>query len=181
MSKMERYVVFLRAINVAGKNVIKMADLKSSLTLHGFEKVETYIQSGNILLQTHLGISETETAITQLLKEQFQLEIKVFVYKTQDFMHLLEQNPFDNELAGNLVYFTFLDRVPTKDNLEKLLLLASSEEKIYLKDHLLYCYYPNGMGKTKLTNNAIESKLKLLSTARNRNTVEKIKQLIAVG
>lgn len=178
MSKMNSYVVFLRAINVAGKNVIKMADLKSVLEQNGFEKVETYIQSGNILLQTHFDISETEHAIEQLLKDKFQLEIKVFVYTTQAIIQFLEQNPFDHSIPGNLVYFTFLEKIPAQENLEKLLLVAAAEEKICLKESLLYCYFPDGMGKTKLTNTAVESKLKLLSTARNRNTMEKIKQLI---
>jgi uncharacterized protein (DUF1697 family) len=44
-----QYFLFLRALNVSGKNIIKMADLKSILTQNGFENVMTYIQSGNII------------------------------------------------------------------------------------------------------------------------------------
>ena len=45
---MARYVALLRGINVGGKNLIKMADLKACLEGDGFEDVVTYIQSGNV-------------------------------------------------------------------------------------------------------------------------------------
>ena len=49
---MGRYVALLRGINVGGKNLIKMADLKACFEEHGFERVVTYIQSGNVLFES---------------------------------------------------------------------------------------------------------------------------------
>jgi uncharacterized protein (DUF1697 family) len=45
------YIALLRGINVGGNNIIKMADLRDCLKSEGFENVQTYIQSGNVVLQ----------------------------------------------------------------------------------------------------------------------------------
>ncbi|HMI82832.1 MAG TPA: DUF1697 domain-containing protein [Polyangiaceae bacterium] len=47
-----RYVALLRGINVGGKNLIKMTELKTCLEKQGFTDVSTYIQSGNVLFTT---------------------------------------------------------------------------------------------------------------------------------
>lgn len=47
-----QYLVLLRGINVGGKNIIKMADLKAGFEEMGFLNVFTFIQSGNVLFQS---------------------------------------------------------------------------------------------------------------------------------
>jgi len=47
-----KYVALLRAINVGGRNLIRMADLRACLEVRKFERVSTYIQSGNILFDS---------------------------------------------------------------------------------------------------------------------------------
>lgn len=49
---MNRYVAFLRAINVGRTTVIKMADLKRMVESFGLENVQTYIQTGNVIFET---------------------------------------------------------------------------------------------------------------------------------
>ena len=49
---MGRYVALLRGINVGGKNLIKMTELKGCFEDHGFRNVATYIQSGNVLFES---------------------------------------------------------------------------------------------------------------------------------
>lgn len=49
---MEKYIAFLRGINVGGHNRVPMADLKRHLEQIGFENVVTYINSGNILVSS---------------------------------------------------------------------------------------------------------------------------------
>jgi uncharacterized protein (DUF1697 family) len=46
---MTRYVALLRGINVGGKNLIRMPELRAVFDANGFENVSTYIQSGNVL------------------------------------------------------------------------------------------------------------------------------------
>ena len=58
--KTNTYVVLLRAVMPTGKNKVPMAQLREVLTQAGFENVRTYIQSGNVLLNTPLSAREVE-------------------------------------------------------------------------------------------------------------------------
>lgn len=49
------YIAFLRGINVGGKNIIKMTDLKKMFEAMCLQNVQTYIQSGNVLFAAHEG------------------------------------------------------------------------------------------------------------------------------
>ena len=48
----EAYVALLRGINVGGKNLIRMEDLRTCFEEHGFAGARTYIASGNVLFET---------------------------------------------------------------------------------------------------------------------------------
>lgn len=74
---MTRYVALLRGINVGGKNLIKMTDLKACFEALGFEDVSTYIQSGNVLFST--GRSD-QAKLTKLIEEALS---KAFNYKSR--------------------------------------------------------------------------------------------------
>ena len=72
-----QYVVLLRGINVGGNNIIKMADLKACLEAAGFENVATYIQSGNVLLES----PESDAAkLTDVLQKELS---KTFKYDSR--------------------------------------------------------------------------------------------------
>lgn len=46
---MNRYVAFLRGINVSGHHKVPMADLRKEMEKLNFEKVITILNSGNII------------------------------------------------------------------------------------------------------------------------------------
>ena len=55
---MTKYVALLRGINVGGKNMIKMPELKQAFISIGMQGVSTYIQSGNVLFSSDKGEKE---------------------------------------------------------------------------------------------------------------------------
>lgn len=62
---MAQYIALLRGINVGGKNIVKMADLKRMFSELGLQLVQTYIQSGNVLdvyLLFHHSIRDSKLA-----------------------------------------------------------------------------------------------------------------------
>lgn len=63
---MEKYIVLLRGINVSGKNKLPMAELRDLLNNLDFKNVETYIQSGNIILESN----KTKSVICKLIKKK---------------------------------------------------------------------------------------------------------------
>lgn len=91
---MTQYLVLLRGINVGGKNIIKMADLKASFEEMGFADVQTYIQSGNVLLESpEKDKAALTTKIEAGLSKRFNFEAKVVVVSQKELKAIIQSAP----------------------------------------------------------------------------------------
>lgn len=169
-----KFVVFLRAVNVSGKNIIKMAKLKTSLLAAGLEDVSTYIQSGNIVLQSNLDNVKLQEKVKGLIQKDFSLDVEVFVLSVAELQAALDQNPFPVNAEPNKVFITFLSESPDGQMLQDLQHVDHGVETFEVKGAVLYFYLPDGMAKSKMSNNYFEKKLKVTATGRNLNTVRKM-------
>ena len=88
---MKRYALLVRGINVGGKNKVVMAQLRQELTELGLEKVETYINSGNIFF--------TSTAPKAQLVEKLEAFFEIHYPFIQSFS-LLSLGDFEAELEN---------------------------------------------------------------------------------
>ena len=88
---MKRYALLVRGINVGGKNKVVMAQLRQELTELGLEKVETYINSGNIFF--------TSTEPKARLVEELETFFAVHYTFIQSFS-LLSQEDYEEELKN---------------------------------------------------------------------------------
>src|SRR5438105_2139015 len=66
-----QYVVLLRGINVGGNNKVSMADLKAALEAGGCSAVKTYINSGNILLESSLSTAKINALVEHIIEKTF--------------------------------------------------------------------------------------------------------------
>ena len=77
---MNTYIALLKGINVGGHKKVPMADLRELLSKSGFENVQTYIQSGNVILQSNNSdISKIESDIEKSIEDYFGFEVSVLV------------------------------------------------------------------------------------------------------
>ena len=93
---MHKYLILLRGINVGGKNKIPMAKLKLFLEEQGFTGVTTYIQSGNVILQSSLGTQALSRKIEENLPRKFKLDssiVKVLVLAKEDLQQIVKNRP----------------------------------------------------------------------------------------
>ena len=91
---MNTYVILLRGINVGGKNIIKMVDLKASFEEMGFSNVVTYIQSGNVLVQSEDKDKAALTSkIEKGLSKRFNFEAKVVVISQKELTAIIKSAP----------------------------------------------------------------------------------------
>lgn len=92
---MNTYLVLLRGINVGGKNRIPMADLKLCLIEQDFKNVTTYIQSGNVILQSSLDTKALGQKIESILPKKFKLdsEVKVLVLTPNQIQEIVNNKP----------------------------------------------------------------------------------------
>ena len=177
---MQTYIALLRGINVSGQKIIKMEILRKMMENLGFEKVKTYIQSGNVVFQSNSNAAnKLEKIIKSEIQNEFGFDVQIQVLKPEIFETALKENPFlkDETLDVKQHYFAFLNENPTKENWEKLKNFELNGERMELGDKVLFIHYPNGAGQSKLTTNFIESKLKVSATARNLNTTKKLVEM----
>lgn len=91
---MTQYLVLLRGINVGGNNIIKMVDLKASFEAMGFANVRTYIQSGNVLLESAEKREDSLTArIEKDLSKRFNFQVRVVVISQKELAAVVKSAP----------------------------------------------------------------------------------------
>lgn len=177
-----QYIILLRGINVSGQKKIKMDALRAMCTDIGCENAQTYIQSGNIVLESSVGSTETIAAqIHQAIQKTFGFDVPVMAFEKAYWQATLERNPFlesDATIDVKHLLVTFLDGKPTEDGLAKVAAIKSGEDQWKLIDDRIYLYCPNGYGRSKLTNTALEQKLKIRATTRNWRSINKINALL---
>jgi uncharacterized protein (DUF1697 family) len=169
---MKRFIVLLRGINVSGKNKLPMKELREVLVSAGFQNVATYIQSGNIVLDSKDDSKEIETRISQLFKGKYGYDVPAFAYTVQDWEVIMKECPYEE--IEKKVYYTLLDREPKIKEIE---VNKTETDEFSIRNNMVYLYCLS-YGKTKLSNNLFENKLKVTATTRNRRTVMKLFDMV---
>lgn len=172
-----KYIVLLRAVNVSGKNIIKMADLRERLTEAGFLDVDTYIQSGNIILTSDDSPAAVKTSVHALLQSHFALDIETFVVDAKQIERIIAGIPAERTTEPNRLFITLLNQIPDEQLVNQLRLTDHGDEWFHTVENVLYFYLPHGAYKAKMSNNYFERKLKVSGTGRNLNTFRKLLEL----
>ena len=175
---MNHIILLLRGINVSGKNIIKMADLQDLCRNIGFESVETYIQSGNIVVQTHLTPTDAAHQLHQGIQNTFGLDVPTLGLNGETLREMMEQSPMQQEgIPITEQHYTLLHAQPDPTACEKLMSYDYPPDRIIQGDQVVYVHCPNGYGQTKFTNTFVEKKLGVGATTRNGKTMLKLLEM----
>lgn len=174
------YVALLRGINVNGQKLVKMELLRSIFQGMEFEKVKTYIQTGNVIFwdlkkEKDILCNQIETT----LKEALSFEIPVILRTLEELESIIDNNPFKNiSLSENeKLHVTFLSEVPSNEAKEFINLYKDEIDEVKLQENNIYILCRKGYGKTKFSNSFLEKKLKVRGTTRNFDTLNKIVEI----
>ena len=174
---MPTYISMLRGINVSGQKPVKMDQLRRMFEALGFTQVKTYVQSGNVVFQAKKGSpADLSRKIEAGILAEFGFDVPVVSKTAEEIGHAIQNNPFLKEKAidPTKLHVTFLSGAPAKPALEKLSALAAEPDRFYSHASEIYLHCPNGYGRTKLSNNALEKLLSLRATTRNWKTVNEL-------
>jgi uncharacterized protein (DUF1697 family) len=177
---MTTYIALLRGVNV-GNIRIKMDALKVMCANIGLQKVETFIQSGNIIFQYKKSTTAfLENKIAVAIKNTFGFTILVLVKEKEALKEIISNNPFIKDKKKDIAFFhvTFLAETPTESLYNKLIEGNYEEDEFIIVDDAVYLYCPNSYSKSKLTNKFLETKLKVSATTRNWKTTNKLLSII---
>lgn len=170
------YISLLRGVNVGGRK-IPMNELKQLYESLNFNKVKSYIQSGNLIFESpRREIKELEKEIEEKLEDNYDFPIHIFIRTTDELDEIIKNNPFANETLKN-IHITFLKETPEDIPVDLINERKDPSEKFITKEREIYLFLPRGYGRTKLSNNFFESKLKIKATTRNWRTVNQLYKL----
>jgi uncharacterized protein (DUF1697 family) len=176
-----KYVALLRGINVGGKTLIKMADLKSCVEELGLDDVLTYIASGNLLFDSReRSAAKLETKIERAIEKRFELPVKVVVLDRAAYARIVKAVPKswagDETLRANVA---FVRRgTNAKDVVRALQPDAAVEDVKAIDGAILWATRRDAVNRSvmrKLIGGAAYKEL----TVRNLNTTLKLQELMA--
>jgi uncharacterized protein (DUF1697 family) len=174
-------IALLRAINLGGKTSVPMAELRATVTALGFTDVSTLLQSGNLVFRSD---GRDDTALEALLErafaERFGFSTDILVRTADAWAALVAANPLPamaTDDPGRLVLFA-LKAEPTEEKIAALRAAICGPEFFEARGHHLFIAYPDGIGRSKLTNAIIEKRLGTRGTGHNWNTVLKILEAV---
>jgi uncharacterized protein (DUF1697 family) len=179
---MGKHIALLRGINVGGRNMIPMADLRAHLETLGLTAVQSLLQSGNVVFESG---RRSGAALEQLLEKEtathFGVAVDYMVRTSPEWQTVIARNPFPDEAERDPSHLLvmFHKEAPSAAHVAALQAAIRGREMLRADGKHVYVVYPDGIGTSKLTGNLIEKKLGLRGTGRNWNTVLKLAALAA--
>ncbi len=173
-------ISLLRGINVGGHNKIKMDALRELYEGLGLQNAQTYLQSGNVVFQVK-GRDHTKIAkrVEDAIVQKFGFRIDVVMRTSSELGDVISRSPFASRrgLDPSKLAVIFLKETPSPECLRAALKIQTAPEELHIAGGEAYAYFPNGMGRPKMSWPAIERALKTSGTNRNWNTVTKLFEL----
>ena len=173
-------ISLLRGVNLAGRNRMKMDDLRALYESLKLRDPQTYVQSGNVVFKTdERDLVQLARRIENGIERRFHFRPDVIVRTTSELRDAIARNPFAAQrgLEPAKLLVTFLANHPDPEAREKVLKIKTDPEKLRITGREVYIYYPAGMGRSKLSWMAIANALKTSGTGRNWNTVTKLLEM----
>ncbi len=169
------YYVFLRAVNVGPATKVDMALLKK----HIFDKyritIETYKNSGNIIVKEPDDREGILNVIKESIKNLSAISVAVLGRDKGQLIHYLDMNPFKEskyEKSKTILYI--VEDEVDKGKIAEIAKKNGIIEEYWYNEEVLYVYYQNGIGRSKLTTTLLEKVFDCKVTGRNVNTVEEL-------
>jgi len=172
---MTKLVAFLRGINVGG-HVVKKEQLEEAFESQGFQNVNSYKQTGNVIFEANANhVEKLGVEIEEKLRGKLGYHVAVFVRSITQLKAIVDSDPFKGqEKEGTSHIVTFLPNPPSNLTFELPVVIPKSSAKIVSAKGTEVFSETHGGGEGALPNPFLESKLKMKATSRNLNTIKEI-------
>jgi uncharacterized protein (DUF1697 family) len=171
------YIALLRGINVGRHNRMSMAGLRELFAAAGAEEVATHLQSGNVVFESRAGIAELGRRIERAIESSLGLQVSVLLRTKAQLAKVVAGNPFPAEGDAKKLHVAFLGDRPGRARVRALDPARVYPDEFQVVGREIYLHYPNGYGRSKLTNEYLERQLGVAATMRNWNTVTALAEL----
>jgi uncharacterized protein (DUF1697 family) len=166
------YVAFLRGVNLGPHNKISMPALRAMAEDLGYADVATYINSGNLIINSPKKAATVAREISEAIKKTFGHTIDVTVRTPAQLKRILAENPYPDGNPSQ-VTVAFLTKAPAKDAKDQIAAVAKDYEPFTIAGQQVYVNYSQGLGRSKLAEK-FSAIIGVSSTVRTIRTVEKV-------
>lgn len=172
---MQKYVAFLRAINVGG-HTVKMDHLRGLFEAMGFSNVETFIASGNVIFDSKSRSTKgLENQIELALEAALGYKVATFIRSVSELAAVAKYKPFDDcDADGNVLYVGFVGDNPGEECKRRLLSFTTKVDDFHIYGREVYWLCRKKLGPSDFPGTKFEKTLGMPATLRNSNTVVKI-------
>ena len=175
----KRYAALLRGINVAGHRRVAMAELRALLERLGYQRVVTYLQSGQVAFDAENCSDDVLAAkISQALADEYGSAVDVIVRDHDYFDAIVSHCPFPTgEYAPKQLHVIYRSTQPDPARLDQIDAAALLPERFAVGDRAIYLLLPGGIGRSKLAAQLAQPRILesgIIATVRNWNTVTKL-------
>jgi uncharacterized protein (DUF1697 family) len=174
---MQRYIAFLRAINVGG-HTVKMDRLRELFAEIELANVETFIASGNVIFESpDANARALELQIERHLQQSLGYAVATFIRISAELAAVARYQPFaPAELAaeGNSLYVAFLPAPPAGAAEQKLLAFRTAVDDFHVHEREVYWLCRKKISESTFSGALLEKTLGLPATMRNITTVKKL-------
>jgi uncharacterized protein (DUF1697 family) len=174
------YISLLRGINVGAHKRIKMEQLRTSFEALGFEQVQTYIQSGNVVFKTaQLSPYKLSQRIEERILNDVGFPVSVVSRTVDEMARTIADNPFlkVRRVDQEKLHVMFLSDAPAGAALKKLAELTAAPDRSSCLGKEIYLYLPDGVSQSSLMKSPLDRILSVVTTTRNWRTVSALHQM----
>ncbi len=169
---MSKRILLLRGINIGPNRRVAMPKLREALAAAGMKDVETYVQSGNVVVSSRKSPDNLARETERAIADEFGFDVDVVVRTRDELADVVKRNPL-GDVADNPKRYqvSFLSEQPDPDVVADLAKLAHESERLVADGRELYAWHPEGVARSKLWAALAGKKLGVTATARNWTTV----------
>lgn len=179
---MSRQIVLLRGVNLGPNRRVAMPRLREMLTEAGLRDVRTYVQSGNVVLESEDPPTALAERCERLLAEGFGLQVPVIVRTREELERVVGADPLGDVAADHKRYLvSFLAEPLEPSAVSALSELAVPGERLVALEREIYSWHPSGVARSKLWSRMAGRELGVTATARNWTTVATLLQIAREG
>jgi uncharacterized protein (DUF1697 family) len=173
-----RQVLLLRGINLGSHNRIAMPALRERLADAGLEDVQTYLQSGNVVVSSDAAPDELARVGREAIAEGFGFDIEVVTRTRDEIAAVVQRDPLGDVASNPKRYqVSFLSAEPDADLVSALEAIAADSERVAAIGREIYAWHPEGVARSKLWTRLAGKGLGVTATARNWTTVANLLEM----
>ena len=169
---MPRQIALLRGINLGSHKRVSMPRLRELLADQGYADVQTYVQSGNVVLTSDASPADLARELEGHLAADLGFGVDVIVRTRDELADVIARDPFAGVATDPKRYQVTFLADPVCGKVKRALDSADvAPERVAVSGREIYAWHPDGIGRSELASLLSDRRLGAPGTARNWNTV----------